>query len=67
MKLFFCFLYKFTINAGGVNVVNARHTITIDDRTFQKLRSKGNFGETYSKLISRIIKDSDGYHKLAEG
>ena len=50
-----------------MNEVNVRHTITIDDRTFQKLRSKGNFGETYSKLISRIIKDSDGYHELAEG
>ena len=50
-----------------MNEVNVRHTITIDDRTYQKLKSKGNFGETYSKLISRIIKDSDGYHELAEG
>ena len=49
-----------------MNEVNVRHTITIDDRTFQKLRSKGNFGETYSKLISRIIKDSDVYHGLVK-
>jgi predicted CopG family antitoxin len=50
-----------------MNEVNARHTITIDDRTYRKLRSKGNFGETYSELISRIIKDNDVYHGLVEG
>ena len=48
-----------------MNEVNVRHTIIIDDRTYQKLKSNGNFGETYSKLISRIIKDIDGYHELA--
>ena len=45
-----------------MNEVNVRHTITIDERTYRKLRSKGNFGETYSELISRIIKNSDVYH-----
>ena len=34
-----------------------RHTITIDDKTYQLLRSKGNFGETYSKVILRLIED----------
>lgn len=34
---------------------NNRHTITIDDKTYQLLRSKGNFGETYSEVISRLI------------
>jgi hypothetical protein len=33
---------------------NSRHTITIDDKTNQLLRSKGNFGETYSEVISRL-------------
>jgi predicted CopG family antitoxin len=47
-----------------MNEMNARHTITIDDRTYWELRSKGNFGETYSELISRIIKDSDVFHRI---
>jgi hypothetical protein len=46
--------------------LNSRHTITIDVRTYQKLKSKGNFGETYSKLIDRILKDSEAYHGLVE-
>jgi predicted CopG family antitoxin len=41
-----------------MNEVNVRHTITIDDRTYWKLRSKGNFGETYSAVISRLIEGS---------
>jgi predicted CopG family antitoxin len=45
-----------------MNQVKTRHTITIDDKTFQILRSKGNFGETYSDVISRIIEDSDADH-----
>jgi hypothetical protein len=46
--------------------LNSRHTITIDVRTNQKLKNKGNFGETYSKLIARILKDSEAYHGLVE-
>jgi predicted CopG family antitoxin len=32
-----------------------RHTITINDEAFQKLKHKGMFGESYSDLIVRII------------
>jgi hypothetical protein len=49
-----------------MNKLSSRHTITIDERTYQKLKSKGNFGETYSKLINRILKDSEAYHGLVE-
>jgi predicted CopG family antitoxin len=41
-----------------MNKTNIRHTITIDDKTYQRLRSKGNFGETYSEVISRLIEGS---------
>ena len=36
-----------------MNKGNVRHTVTIDDKTYQLLRRRGNFGETYSEVISR--------------
>jgi hypothetical protein len=57
--------YSIFLNA-AMSKLNSRHTITIDVRTYQKLKSKGNFGETYSKLIDRILKDSETYHELVE-
>jgi predicted CopG family antitoxin len=41
---------------------NNRHTITIDDKTFQLLKGKGNFGETYSEVISRLIEGGGVNH-----
>lgn len=38
-----------------MNQSNARHTITLDDSTFQKLKTKGNFGESYADVILRLI------------
>ncbi|MGC1134089.1 MAG: hypothetical protein WA941_14790 [Nitrososphaeraceae archaeon] len=38
-----------------MNAVKARHTITINEHTFQKLRGVGTFGESYSDLILRLI------------
>ena len=29
-----------------MNQVNVRHTITIDDKTYRRLRGRGKFGET---------------------
>lgn len=37
-----------------MNEVKSRHTITINEHTFQKLRSVGIFGESYSDLIPRL-------------
>lgn len=51
------FLFNILIFAkdNRMHKTNYRHTITIDDKTYQLLRSKGNFGETYSEVISRLI------------
>jgi predicted CopG family antitoxin len=34
---------------------NVRHTITINDQAFLKLRDNGRFGESYSDVILRIL------------
>jgi predicted CopG family antitoxin len=39
--------------------VNIRHTITIDDKTYQRLKSKGNFGETYSEVVGHVLDQLD--------
>jgi predicted CopG family antitoxin len=42
-----------------------RHTITINERTFQKLKDVGAFGESYSDLILRLAESvrSEGNNK----
>ncbi len=32
-----------------------RHTISITDNVYEKLRTIGNFGESFSDLIGRIL------------
>ncbi len=44
-----------------MNLTNDRHTITIDDKTYQLLRKRGNFGETYTEVISRLL-EGDASH-----
>lgn len=39
-----------------------RHTITINDRTFKELRSKGLFGESYSDLLLRLLREAEKIH-----
>jgi predicted CopG family antitoxin len=34
---------------------NVRHTITINDQAFLKLRASGQFGESYSEVILRVL------------
>jgi hypothetical protein len=34
--------------------MKSRHTITLNHGAYQKLKSKGVFGESYSELISRL-------------
>lgn len=36
-----------------------RHTITLTNEVFQKLHKKGKFGESYSKLLLRLINTID--------
>jgi predicted CopG family antitoxin len=35
--------------------MHSRHTITINDETYHKLKQKGIFNESYSELISRLV------------
>jgi predicted CopG family antitoxin len=45
--------------------MSKRHTITLNDEAFERLKEKGVFGETYSQVVARLakftetIKDSD--------
>jgi hypothetical protein len=39
--------------------MSKRHTITLNHETFEKLKNKGIFGETYSQVISRLVKYSE--------
>jgi predicted CopG family antitoxin len=41
-----------------MNSRNERHTITLNDLSFVKLRDEGRFGESYSELILRLIKET---------
>lgn len=41
--------------------MNTRHTITINHQTYQKLKGKGTFGESYSELISRLADLAESY------
>ncbi len=34
---------------------SARHTVMLNETSFQLLKKEGRFGETYSQLIFRII------------
>jgi predicted CopG family antitoxin len=38
-----------------------RHTITINHNAFVKLKSEGQFGETYSDLICRLVERGDSF------
>lgn len=39
-----------------------RHTITINDTTFRELRSRGLFGESYSDLLLRLLREAEKIH-----
>jgi predicted CopG family antitoxin len=44
-----------------------RHTITITNEVFQKLRKKGMFGESYSNLLLRLIDAHDMKGQIESG
>jgi predicted CopG family antitoxin len=35
--------------------MRSRHTITVNNDTYQKLKRKGIFNESFSELISRLV------------
>jgi len=54
-----------------MNQTDVRHTITLGHETFQRLRRKGTFGESYTELVSRLLdqlerrRDIEGELKFA--
>lgn len=38
---------------------NLRHTITINDPAFLRLRDNGRFGESYSDVILRVLNKTE--------
>lgn len=43
-----------------------RHTITIYDKTYQRLKSKGNFGDTYSEVVGHVLDQLDAINGGSE-
>jgi predicted CopG family antitoxin len=39
--------------------MSRRHTITLNDEAFEKIKERGIFGETYSQVIARLAKLSE--------
>jgi predicted CopG family antitoxin len=39
--------------------MNQRNTITIRNKVYTRLRSHGKFGESFSRLIDRILDEAD--------
>jgi predicted CopG family antitoxin len=40
-----------------------RHTITLDDSSFKRLKDVGHFGESFSQLILRILNERRAIHR----
>jgi hypothetical protein len=52
------FLYFVVASDYEVNQVkqrSSRHTITLNHHTFDRLKSMGHFGESYTELLSRLL------------
>jgi predicted CopG family antitoxin len=43
-----------------------RTTISLDAQVYQRLKSQGLFGETFSELISRILEENDNKRNTGE-
>ena len=44
-----------------------RTTISIDAQVYQRLKSQGQFGESFSELISRILQENDNKRNTGGG
>jgi hypothetical protein len=55
-KIIFFFLFFISLNA-TMSSRSGRHSLTINDTTFHRLKKKGYFGESFSDLISRILEE----------
>jgi hypothetical protein len=43
-----------------------RHTLTINHKTFLRLKKKGFFGESFSELITRILDELENGNSMQE-
>ena len=41
-----------------------RTTISVDVQVYQRLKSQGQFGESFSELISRILEENDNKRNI---
>ena len=39
--------------------MNTRHTITLNDEAYLKMKNMGKFGESYSELVTRLADLAD--------
>lgn len=39
--------------------MSKRHSIQISDQVYRKLRQKGQFGESFDKLIARVLDEGE--------
>lgn len=46
------------LKAHSIHYMNERHTITINRDAYLKLKSKGNFGESFSDLVIRLVSET---------
>jgi predicted CopG family antitoxin len=43
----------------SVQGLSKRTTVSLDIEVYNRLRSKGKFGESFSQLVSRVLEDLD--------
>jgi predicted CopG family antitoxin len=43
-----------------------RTTISVDAKVYQRLKSQGQFGESFSELISRILEETNNKRNMDE-
>ena len=46
-----------------MNVVNERITVTIDRKVYNRLKKFGEFGETYTTLLERLLNEVERIEK----
>jgi len=44
----------------------SRHTITLSTPAYEKLRGNGKFGESYSQLVLRLIRELELHDKAGK-
>jgi hypothetical protein len=61
--LLFHYTYVYTVSNSNISIKKQpdykRHTISINDDVYSRLRQKGKFGESFGRLISRILDQID--------